>query len=111
MVAGTVTAAGTSQAADRPTPALKPAAVQPVQDGATITAAKEAARAAKDANGKAHLVVRLKDKPLASYTGGVSGLAATSPRATGAKNLDVRSTASVATWPTSTAGSAPTRPG
>src|SRR3954470_15514144 len=36
-------------------------------------------------------VVQLKAPPLASYTGGRSGLAATSPKATGATKLNVRS--------------------
>ena len=41
-------------------------------------------------------IVRLKDTPLASYRGGISGLAPTSPRATGASRLDVASSASQA---------------
>jgi hypothetical protein len=41
-------------------------------------------------------VVKLEDPALASYTGGVAGLAATSPQATGARALDVAAPASVA---------------
>lgn len=40
---------------------------------------------------KVGVIVQLEDAPLASYTGGVTGLAATSPKATGAATLDVRS--------------------
>lgn len=45
---------------------------------------------------KIPVIVQLEDESLASYSGGVSGLAATSPRATGARSLDVRSGASQA---------------
>jgi subtilisin family serine protease len=41
-------------------------------------------------------VVTLQDPSLASYEGGVAGLAATSPRATGARSLDVSAPESVA---------------
>ncbi len=41
-------------------------------------------------------IVRLKDPALASYFGGIPGLAATSPRATGAAKLDPQAPASVA---------------
>src|SRR5262245_13168992 len=50
----------------------------------------------KGATGLATYIVRLKDAPLASYRGGLTGLSTTSPQATGASKLNVRSAASVA---------------
>jgi subtilisin family serine protease len=50
----------------------------------------------KGATGLATYIVRLKDAPLASYRGGLSGLSATNPHAIGANKLNVRSAASVA---------------
>jgi minor extracellular serine protease Vpr len=41
-------------------------------------------------------IVRLDDAPLASYRGGIAGLAATSPSATGQDKLQVNSPASLA---------------
>src|SRR5690606_23762152 len=41
-------------------------------------------------------VVQLADPPLASYAGGIAGLAPTSPRVTGATRLDVAAPASLA---------------
>ncbi|HET7922398.1 MAG TPA: S8 family serine peptidase, partial [Gammaproteobacteria bacterium] len=40
--------------------------------------------------GKARYIVQFRDAPVPLYTGGVSGLQATSPRVTGARHLDVR---------------------
>jgi subtilisin family serine protease len=40
------------------------------------------------------VIVKLKDAPLATYTGGVPGLAPTSPQVTGAEKVDVQSPAS-----------------
>ena len=80
VIAGTVAAVPTQAGSKGDLRGLSLAAKQPVQKGDTITSALEAAKKAKGADGRAHVVVRLKDKPLASYTGGVAGLAATSPR-------------------------------
>jgi subtilisin family serine protease len=54
--------------------------------------------AAKKANGGSvvGVIVKLRGAPLASYAGGVPGLAPTSPRATGARRLDVASSNSQA---------------
>jgi hypothetical protein len=94
VIAGTV-AATPSQAGSKADPGrFRLADTQPDQKGKTITAALEAAKKSKGADGRAHLVVRLKDQPLSSYTGGVAGLKATSPRVTGAKRVDVDSAAS-----------------
>lgn len=41
-------------------------------------------------------IIQLADEPVATYTGGVAGLAATSPLATGARKLDAQSPASLA---------------
>ena len=41
-------------------------------------------------------IIRLDAPPVASYEGGIAGLKATSPRATGARKLDINSPASVA---------------
>src|ERR687892_1089877 len=51
---------------------------------------------ASDAGKKAKYIVILDDAPLASYSGGVPGLAPTSATLTGAAQLDTRSAASVA---------------
>ena len=45
---------------------------------------------------KVSVIVKLDEPSLASYTGGVAGLAPTSPQATGSSRLDVRSAASQA---------------
>src|SRR5215831_8755782 len=47
-------------------------------------------------NARVPVIVQLEDAALASYSGGVRGLAPTSPRAMGARGLDVRSPASQA---------------
>ncbi|HEY3060859.1 MAG TPA: S8 family serine peptidase [Chloroflexota bacterium] len=46
--------------------------------------------------GKVSVIVQLEDAPLASYSGGVAGFAATNPRVSGARTLDIRSAASQA---------------
>ena len=51
---------------------------------------------AADAAGPALYIVQLQDPSLASYTGGIANLAATSPEATGARKLDANSPASKA---------------
>ncbi len=51
---------------------------------------------AASAQGPSLYIVQLQDASLASYTGGKSGLPATSPEATGARKLDATSAASVA---------------
>lgn len=50
----------------------------------------------KNAKGPATYLVRLADPPLASYRGGIPGLAPTSPAVTGARKLNVKSPASLA---------------
>jgi subtilisin family serine protease len=44
----------------------------------------------------AYYIIQLSDEPVATYTGGIAGLAATSPVATGARKLDVNSPESLA---------------
>ena len=44
----------------------------------------------------AYYIIQLSDEPVATYTGGIAGLAATSPVATGTRKLDVNSPASLA---------------
>ncbi|RMG89400.1 MAG: DUF11 domain-containing protein [Chloroflexi bacterium] len=46
--------------------------------------------------GPARYIVQLQDEPLATYRGGTQGLAATSPRVTGRRKLDVNSAESMA---------------
>ncbi len=41
-------------------------------------------------------IARLQDEPLATYRGGITGLAATSPRSTGGRKLDLAAPASIA---------------
>ncbi len=60
---------------------------------ATFLAVAATAAPASAASTRGYVVV-LKDKPLASYAGGVAGRPATSPKATGAKKLSTRSAAS-----------------
>jgi uncharacterized repeat protein (TIGR01451 family) len=55
-----------------------------------------AARGERAHEGTDIYLVRLQDPPLASYRGGIQGLAATSPAATGARGLDLNSPAVVA---------------
>ncbi len=50
----------------------------------------------KGVTGPAIYIIRLEGEPLASYRGGVTGLNATSPQATGANKLNIQSAASVA---------------
>ncbi len=60
--------------------------------GKTIGTVKAGPRAvAPNANGMVSVVVKITDESLASYTGGISGLAATSPAATGGE-LNIAST-------------------
>src|SRR3954470_24799288 len=47
-------------------------------------------------NGKVSVIVELEDASLASYSGGVQGLAATNPRASGGRRLNVASVESKA---------------
>lgn len=71
-----VTSAGPSKTAPRLAPfAPRPAASPP----------------AEEAGAPATYILVLDDPPLASYTGGLPGLAATSPRAQGSARLDARS--------------------
>jgi subtilisin family serine protease len=49
-----------------------------------------------DDSGSARYIIQLSDLPLATYTGGVAGLSATSPTATGDRKLNTRSAASQA---------------
>ncbi len=80
------TAVDASQIADR-------LVVTPI-DGLTV---RQGAPAGSGAIGKSETglyIVRFADPALASYTGGVAGLAATSPQTTGARRLDVNSPAS-----------------
>jgi uncharacterized membrane protein/subtilisin family serine protease len=67
--------------------------------GATDSAAPQAGKVYNEAEGEtepAVYIIQLKGEPLATYQGGVPGLAATSPLATGARKLDPRSAASLA---------------
>jgi uncharacterized repeat protein (TIGR01451 family) len=64
------------------------AAQQPTMDGTSIQAAVKAARKAAGPDGRVSVIAKLTDSSLASYGGGVSGLAATSPKVTGAKKLN-----------------------
>lgn len=64
------------------------AAQQPTMDGTSIQAAVKAARKAAGPDGRVSVIAKLTDSSLASYRGGLSGLAATSPKVTGAKKLN-----------------------
>src|SRR5256885_111135 len=55
---------------------------------------REATETEADSSSPAMYIVRLQGEPLASYTGGVSNLAPTSPLVTGAPKLQVDSAAS-----------------
>ena len=64
------------------------AAQQPTMDGTSIQAAVKAAKKAAGPDGRVSVIAKLTDSSLASYRGGVAGLAATSPKVTGAKKLN-----------------------
>lgn len=68
------------------------AAEQAIMQGNAATATESAK--ASSANDRAVYIVQLTDPAVASYEGGIQGLAATSPRATGARRLDVNSASS-----------------
>jgi uncharacterized repeat protein (TIGR01451 family) len=70
------------------------AADQPTAVRAAAAPGEDARLAADVAAGKAIYIVQLAGPPVATYEGGVPGLAPTSPRATGAKRLNTRSPAS-----------------
>jgi len=57
----------------------------------TSKVSKEVLNEDKDASGPALYTVLLREAPLASYDGSISGLPATSPRLTGAAKLDAKS--------------------
>ena len=77
-------ATGHTQTSDPPAlSAAKPHATQVINETAGATE-------------PALYIVRLQDPALASYKGGIAGLAATSPRVTGAVRLDVAAPASQA---------------
>ncbi len=77
-------------------------AVQPeptevfVDSGATVTEVTGTLSQPKNATGSALYIVQLADQPLVTYSGGVDGLQATSPRLTGVEKLDATSARSVA---------------
>ncbi len=50
-------------------------------------------KAAKTKDGDVAIIVQLSEDAVASYTGGVSGLAATSPKATGKSRIDLKASA------------------
>ncbi|MBE2198541.1 MAG: S8 family serine peptidase [Anaerolinea sp.] len=76
------------------------AAAQPSQTSENATAVDAgSSRVYNEAAGEtesAVYIVQLADAPLATYTGGIAGLEATSPLTTGARKLDSRSPASLA---------------
>jgi subtilisin family serine protease len=59
------------------------------------TGSQTASAEPKDAGIAEIYLVRLVDKPVATYDGGIAGLAATSPRALGQRRLQARSAASI----------------
>jgi subtilisin family serine protease len=69
-------------------------AQQPTMDGSSISAAVKAAKKAAGPDGRVSVIAKLTDASLASYRGGVAGLAATSPKVTGARKLDPSTAAS-----------------
>ena len=88
--AGPASAGQTRAAADPGK--LAPSAQRPTQDGPTLSAGLsaqvKAAMKAANSSGNTAIVVKLKDDSLASYDGGVAGLPATSPKASGSRRLD-----------------------
>jgi subtilisin family serine protease len=57
----------------------------------TGTIVGDFSKAAKTADGKVAIIVKLSEDSVASYSGGVSGMAATSPKATGQSKIDFKS--------------------
>jgi subtilisin family serine protease len=73
----------------------QPFTATPLYPDSIITVAKASDTSAASP-GMISVIVKLKDKPLATYTGGVPGLDGTSPRVTGEKKLNLNSRASQA---------------
>ncbi len=72
--------------------ALTLANTQPmIAEKRPVTATEESRKATTAAGEKAVYIVQLADPAVASYSGGIAGFAATSPRMTGASRLDVNS--------------------
>lgn len=71
-------------------------AAQPPIDDTAVSMAHRVYNEAPGETEPAFYIVQLADAPLATYTGGVAGLEATSPLATGARKLDSKSPASLA---------------
>lgn len=71
-----------------------PVSATPAPASATSTAGGAPVIEPDGAQGPAIYIIQLADPPVATYTGGVDGLAATSPSATGAARLDAKSPAS-----------------
>jgi subtilisin family serine protease len=73
-----------------------PVSATPAPASATTTAGGAPVIEPDGAQGPAVYIIQLADSPVATYTGGVDGLEATSPAATGAAKLDAKSPASLA---------------
>src|SRR5262245_42770005 len=68
-------------------------AAAPVRDAGAAVPVVPAAAGADRGHGLVGVIVKLDDEPVATYAGGIAGLAATSTAATGAARLDGSSTA------------------
>jgi Subtilase family/PA domain/Peptidase inhibitor I9 len=74
--------------------ALQPGTTYKVGTTGPAGGARVQGQAVTRAEKRVSVIVKLSDKSLAAYKGGVGGMAATSPAATGAPSLDVNSSAS-----------------
>ncbi|MFZ6027449.1 MAG: S8 family serine peptidase [Chloroflexota bacterium] len=81
-------------AVDQSGPQLENVSADGVELVQSNTGSKDVLYEEKGASGPATYIIQLAASPLASYRGGIAGLRATSPAETGAKKLDVNSTAS-----------------
>jgi subtilisin family serine protease len=94
LVAGlSMSVAPTEVLASAATPPLMAQAVDARAGGALQVTAQTAP---PDAHGRYSMIVRFKEPALATYSGGIPGLAATSPRARGETRIDTRAPHAVA---------------
>lgn len=74
----------------------RPFTVTPLTPDSSISVAKAPVIGVTQESGTASVIVKLKGKSLAGYTGGIQGLSPTNPTRTGARKLDTRTRASQA---------------
>ena len=84
LVAGLVQTTTAASPPDR----FRLSPVQPTKVGGTIVG--DMSKAAHTKDGKVAVIVKLRNDSVASYRGGIAGLAATNPKARGQKTIDLK---------------------